>query len=460
MMPESKTPPNFIKGYTLYIRENPDNPSKTGTAIAIKSDIPHRKIDVSSSVLAIGIEIDYPYKVTLLSLYIPGHLSNKTIKTDISKLLNQFSSPILLMGDFNGHSTLWGCSDNNSRGVMLGQLFDEFGLTLLNDGTHTRICPSTGNSSALDLSLCSHSLGSQLSWMVHDDCCCSDHLPIVISLNRAPPVSTCRPRWKYEQADWVNYQNEVFHAFTVDPPNSADDFVKQLFQIASNHIPRSSGAPGKKSVPWWNSNVHSAVKLRRKKLRALQRLPKEDRKNSEIFAEFKAARNAARATVKLAKQDSWDQFISSINPESSSKELWDKINRLSGKKARQSIKLRINNQITEDPSTITNHLADHFAQSSSSSNYSDRFISRKSSIESSPLNLESDDSQEYNRNFSFDELQWALHKVHGSSAGPDDVGYPLIKNLPLIGKTILLTIFNNIWNQGEIPDSWKEGLAR
>lgn len=144
---------------------------------------------------------------------------------------------------------------------MLGQLFNEFGLTLLNDGTHTRICPSTGYSSALDLSLCSHSLGSQLSWMVHNDFCGSVHLPTVISLNRAPPVSTCRPRWKYEQADW----NEIFHAFTIDPLNFSDGFVKRLFQIASNHIPRSSGAPGRKSVPWWNFDVHSAVKLRRKK---------------------------------------------------------------------------------------------------------------------------------------------------------------------------------------------------
>lgn len=60
---------------------------------------------------------------------------------------------------------------------------------------------------------------------------------------------------------------------------------------------------------------------------------------------------------------------------------------------------------------------------------------------------------------SYDEFEWALNKVQGSSAGPEvEVGYPLFKNLPLIGKSLLLTIYNGIWNKSNIPNSWKEGL--
>lgn len=463
MVPVSKISPNFIKGYELFICENPDNPEKTGSAIAVKTDIPHRRLNISSSLLAIAVEIDFPSKITLVSIYVsPSHQSNQsnqTLKSRLSKLLDEIKSPVLLMGDFNGHSTLWGSNSNDPRGLLLEQFIDESGLTLLNNGSPTRISPSSGESSALDLSICSHTLTSQLSWSVHDDCCSSDHLPIVISLNRTPPITSCRPRWKYELADWTNYQNEVFTHFTSNPPSNTNDFINCLFEIAKHHIPRTSGSPGRKSVPWWNPDVRSAIKLRRKKLRALQRMAKGDRKDSVTHSEFKAARNAARATISQAKKESWDKFVSSISPENTSKELWDKVHRLNGSKSRQPIKLRINNQITDDPSLISEHLADHFSLASSSSNYSDNFLAQKTIQEASLPCFDSDNSQDYNLDFSYEELEWALHKVRGTSAGPDDVGYPLLKNLPLIGKSILLTLFNDIWNKGEIPESWKEGIV-
>lgn len=442
--------------------ENPDNPLTKGSAIAIKSNIPHRRIDISSSLEAIALEIDFPLKITIVSIYLPPFQSSQVdhpLKTRLAKILNKIKSPVLLMGDFNGHSTSWGSFSNNPRGLLLEQFIDEYGLTLLNNGSHTRISPSSGKSSALDLSICSHNLGSQLSWMVHDDCYGSDHLPIVISLKQSPPIMSCRPRWKYDLANWTNYQNEVFDNFTGCPPTSPDDFVKEIFNIAQHHIPRTNGNPGRKSVPWWNPDVRAAIKLRRKKLRALQRVAMGDRKDSVAFTEFKAARNAARAEIAKARQDSWEAFLSSINPECSSKELWDKVHRLSGSKSRQPIKLRIGNHITDNPSSIIEHLADHFSQSSSSTNFSAEFLTQKTTEESSPLYFDSDNSQDYNQDFSYEELDWALRRVHGSSAGPDDIGYPLLKNLPLIGKTILLKIYNNIWKKGQLPESWKEGLV-
>lgn len=198
MVPESKITPNFIKGYNLFIHENPDNPYKTGTAIAIRNDIPHRRINFSSSLLAIAVEIDFPFKITLISVYIsPTRQLTRTLKSRLIKILDNIASPVLLMGDFNGHSTLWGGSSQDTRGRMMEQFIDESGLALLNDCSHTRISPSSGESSALDLSICSQNLVSQLSWNVHDDCCGSDHLPLVISWNHSPPVASCRPRWIY-----------------------------------------------------------------------------------------------------------------------------------------------------------------------------------------------------------------------------------------------------------------------
>lgn len=460
MIPISKTYPNLIKNYDLYLCENPDNPQKTGSAIAVKNDIPHRNITFSSPLVAVAVEIEFPFKIILISLYISGEQqSNSNLKSLLTDLINQFpNSPVLLMGDFNGHSPLWGGSFKNPRGIIIEQFIDEHALSLLNDGTHTRIDPFSGKSSALDLSLSSHNLSPQLSWSVHGDCCGSDHLPIAISLNHALPVTSIRPRWLYESADWPNYQLDIIDSLKNRPPSSPDELVELVFDCAVKHIPRTKGIMGKKSVPWWNPEVRSVIKHRRKKLRALQRVAMEDRRNSEAHSAFKIARRAAKTAIMQAKQDSWNQFISSINPESSSKELWDKIHILNGNKSKQSIKLRIHNQITDNPSLISEHFADHFAQTSSSSNYSDQFLSHKTACESSPPNFDSDNTQDYNQDFSLAELEWALHRVRGSSAGPDNIGYPLFKNLPLFGKSFLLSLYNNIWHQGHIPTSWKEGL--
>lgn len=94
-------------------------------------------------------------------------------------------------------------------------------------------------------------------------------------------------------------------------------------------------------------------------------------------------------------------------------------------------------------------LADYFllsSSSSSSSSYCDHFLSHKAELPS----FQSDSNAEYNLDVSYDEFEWALKKVQGSSAGPFLL---LIRNLPILSN------YNSIWNQGGIPDSWKEGLV-
>jgi len=63
-------------------------------------------------------------------------------------------SPILLLGDFNAHSTLWGCCKTDLRGKMIEDLLLKHNLSILNDGSNTYLHPATGSSSAIDLRYC------------------------------------------------------------------------------------------------------------------------------------------------------------------------------------------------------------------------------------------------------------------------------------------------------------------
>ena len=48
-------------------------------------------------------------------------------------MINSFSSRYLILGDFNGHSHLWGANQENERGKIVEKLIDRHNLILLND---------------------------------------------------------------------------------------------------------------------------------------------------------------------------------------------------------------------------------------------------------------------------------------------------------------------------------------
>jgi potassium voltage-gated channel Eag-related subfamily H protein 8 len=66
------------------------------------------------------------------------------------------------------------------------------------------------------------------------------------------------------------------------------------------------------------------------------------------------------------------------------------------------------------------------------------------------LNLE-----EYNRQFSLDELRKLLDKAHDTACGPDNIHYQLLKHLPESTLKFLLDLMNDIWETGDLPSIWK-----
>ncbi|KAL9694930.1 hypothetical protein quinque_014215 [Culex quinquefasciatus] len=51
------------------------------------------------------------------------------------------------------------------------------------------------------------------------------------------------------------------------------------------------------------------------------------------------------------------------------------------------------------------------------------------------------------------ELEWALRTCKGQSAGPDEIGYPMLQHLPESAKGTLLEIFNQTWCSGKLPNN-------
>ena len=70
----------------------------------------------------------------------------------------------MLLGDFNGHHTMWGCRDINPRGKIIEDFLSEENLCIFNDDTTTYLHPSSGSATAIDLFLCDPDLYLDYTW--------------------------------------------------------------------------------------------------------------------------------------------------------------------------------------------------------------------------------------------------------------------------------------------------------
>ncbi|GBN20035.1 hypothetical protein AVEN_81183-1 [Araneus ventricosus] len=106
---------NFYSYYSY--RENQDPfRSSGGTAIFVKSSIPHHQLVpptlhyVEASVVV--LELNNSERITLTSIYILLSSDQGMFTFDIENLI-QISSNQIICGDFNAHHTSWGCNNNS-----------------------------------------------------------------------------------------------------------------------------------------------------------------------------------------------------------------------------------------------------------------------------------------------------------------------------------------------------------
>ena len=446
-----------LKGYNLFnfINENTDRASG-GSSLAVNNKLPHSQIDLDTQLQAVAVQVSLHRTITICSVYLPP---NSTLNpVDLNKLVDQLPEPFLLLGDFNGHHPLWGCADSNTRGNIIENFIGQNDLCLLNDKTSTYLHPATGHYSSLDLSICSPTLLLDYSFAVHDDLCGSDHFPIFLS-NGSTPIPKPPPRWKFSKADWGMFTYLCNSKLTPENFQDIEDpietFSSTLLSIAEECIPKTS-TNSKRSVPWFDDDCKNAIKERRAAVRKFSINP-----TSENLQFVKIFRAKARRTVRQAKKKSWESYVSKLNSRTSIKNVWNMVRKITGKNKSSTIKhlKKSNLDTATEPKDIANCLADTFAKNSSSDNYSQTFRKFKDQKEKSKLNFKSNNDEHYNQPFTLSELQDSLSKSNDTATGPDNIHYQLLKHLPLQSLETLLSIFNQIWDTGVLPPSWKEATV-
>ena len=203
----------------------------------IKRNIPHSQILLNTTLQATAVKITLHRPITICSIYLPPS-ANIDI-SDLDAIVTQLPSPVLLLGDFNAHSPLWGCNSLDTKGKICEDLLNRHNLCILNNKTPTYLHPATGSRTAIDLSICDHSLMLDLAWSVHDDLCGSDHFPIIIKNNK-PAIFSSVARWKLDKADWETFQYLCEEQLNSKYITDIDTFSSNLITIAEKTIPKTN----------------------------------------------------------------------------------------------------------------------------------------------------------------------------------------------------------------------------
>ena len=310
--------------------------------IAVHNSLPVRPLLLSSPLQAVAVRAHLGHReITICSLYLPPGTALPV--ADLRRLILELPAPVLVVGDFNAHSTVWGCDHTGSRGRVLESFICDESLCILNTGHRTHFTMPSGQTSALDLTLVSPELAQLFTWSVNDDPLGSDHFPVWIHLHDEPVLGRRPQRWKLREADWEAFQRSLETSLLSRADSSAmsaEDFTNMILSSAEECIPKTSGEPRRTPVPWWTDECAKAIKARERAYKKFDR-----NSSTENLIAFRKARAFARRVIKEAKVVSWRNYVSSLNRFTPTTQVWTRLKRISGRFSSNPLPaLRVNNR--------------------------------------------------------------------------------------------------------------------
>jgi exonuclease III len=342
-----------------------------GVAILAHSEYPSSRVSVQSTLEMVTIYFQLETKITLCSIYIPNQ--NQFDASDIENIIQQLPTPFLLTGDFNSHSTYWGSDKTDDRGKQIEKITEVDNITLLHNGEPTRINPTHGKFSTIDLSLCSASLAQRINWSTLPEIYGSDHIPIKIDLlSSKASLNKLPSRWKLKNTDWNLFSQMVEIYLNSNPPPPDDPISNDVSHITNSIITAANLLIGKtknSKVPWWNPEIKLSIKNKNKALKVFIKTG-----NIDDHILLKQLRAKTRYLVKRSKENSWKLFTSTIGLNSDPSLVWTKVRSLRGHNKEKELHIIKDNTIHINPTEVANLIGNIFYANSSDINYDETFI--------------------------------------------------------------------------------------
>ena len=442
---------NFkIRGYQKPFRLDRPDRHKGGVLTLVRNNL--HAIEVSTHLD--GAEYQYlkvrskSKEVNLVNYYCPNDrpLSLSSIDVPLSSFL--------MVGDFNSHSQSWGYDHADARGEELEDWQDDNHLILVNDVDDPPTFFHRGwrKCSTPDLAFCSEDIHRGIKREVGTQLGGSDHKPVFITMeSNVIPIDSPQPRWNYKKAMWSLFSiraNELTKDIRVQGRNEntvVKEWTQGILKAAKETIPRGARRDYK---PFWSDE-----------LQVLEDDLNEAREKDASEASTIQLQQAKAKFLKTkleAKRKSWREKTSSLNLEKDGKALWKLTKSLNEEDSRGST-------ITLDEGGILfgKQAADCFAKTYAKA--SDLKVDveqrRKARCEQQRRVRNEKKNEGMTLPLSLQELNTAIKKLKKKkSPGPDGITNEMIIHLDTTARLKLLEIFNLSWEEGRVPQMWKEAI--
>ncbi|XP_018360089.1 PREDICTED: uncharacterized protein LOC108759241 [Trachymyrmex cornetzi] len=235
------------------------------------------------------------------AVYISPSLARfERILEDLAKHLQSYGgSPMIVAGDFNSRSTLWGDRITNLRGRLLEDWAASLGLCCMNTRM-TSTCVRTTGESAVDVTWASPGLKEEKEskgqrWAVQK--LNKDIFEAAIIASSWP---TSRQARDMEDCD----------------PNTETDKLQRIALNACDVAMPRAKTRLRKSVHWWNEVVALLREDASRARRAIKRARRRRSEPEEIEArvnEYRTFKKKLRVAIYEAKERSWRDLVKSLN---------------------------------------------------------------------------------------------------------------------------------------------------
>lgn len=308
-----------------------------GSAIHWTSDVNFRVKVVFRKEEFVAIEVN---NIVFISCYIPPSSDLRKFSEVLDELESSIKildnrKQIVLGGDFNAHSKLWGSKYTSCKGDKLISYMEAINLTLVNEG-NAPTCVRHQGDSVIDLTWATPQIARSIeSWKVEiSELSLSDHNYITFSINtnrRLNKASTILkniyPRWKFESMDQELFKEIIewnCSTFNIDESGIARDvdWIREtMTEAADASTTRVKKAKNKKQVHWWNEGI---AELRRRCIcdRRIWTKAKSAKKKGKLICnvkllrieeEYRDSKKKLVLAISKAKEDSWKSLIREID---------------------------------------------------------------------------------------------------------------------------------------------------
>ncbi|CAG2101114.1 unnamed protein product, partial [Medioppia subpectinata] len=264
---------------------------------------------------------------TLINLYVPPPPQPPyTYCPDFSSLST--TNNLIIVGDLNAHNPFWLSSQSSdTRGSLLDDHLSQLPLIILNQNCPTRVAPNS-NPTSPDLTISSANIATRLNWQTLPKLS-SDHLPIIISLTLASPISINPPRYyiNFKKANWIHFSklaDEYLANYSALDYPSIDVAEKTLrshiLAAAKLTIPAGRRTT---HIPSFTPQIKQLISQRDSLRRSLASSPlPPSPEDSTKLSDLNSQINSEIASLKRKR---WQEFTETLSHTTSPRLLWNTI---------------------------------------------------------------------------------------------------------------------------------------